>query len=139
MTETLGSRHHFLFSWHDKRLPTTVMPISPLSIGAISKFATIIGGIKRSDLLLIGFIAAIVLLIGILSGYVDVPIQVEAMEHHEEIIEAQRDAGVILQKILRVEQLQLYFQQEACLDRATGPVEVARCNREDIDDAIKGI
>jgi type II secretory pathway component PulM len=110
----------------------------PPLIGTGMRVASFITKMKPRDLLLLGFIALLVLSIGALTGFVKSPL-VDAKENTEMILSNQKRTLEFEQDLLQIARLQLYLNFEACLHDAETPVEVARCNREPVQQAIDDI
>lgn len=101
---------------------------SSSSVSALMKIINFLIKMRKRDLLLISLIVVLVLAFGILTGYVPSPVVAFAKDH-QKIIEQNST-------LIRLQQLQLYLARESCLHDANTPVEISRCDRQDIRDAI---
>jgi hypothetical protein len=106
------------------------MDNDPPIVGTAMKVTRFITGMKRNDLVLMGFIVLLVLSFGVLTGYVPSPV-VQMVSQQTEILHGQEEQ-------IDLSKLQLYLARESCKNGAKTESAMARCDRQEIRDAISG-
>jgi hypothetical protein len=108
-----------------------IMDTDPPMIGTAMKITRFLTGMKRNDLLLVGFIVLLVLSFGVLTGYVPSPV-VQMVSQQSAILQGQEEQ-------IGLSKLQLYLARESCKNGAKTESAMSRCDRQEIRDAISGI
>ena len=111
------------------------MSLLNTSIEAGAKIIRVITSLKPQDVFLIGFIALLVLSLGVLTGYIPSPL-LKMAEQHSVIIQNGKDNAQASEKLIQIAELQLYLAREICLQGAEASNDRARCDRQSIKDII---
>ncbi len=111
------------------------MIFDPSSIGTLEKLLRFVTKIKTQSVFRIGFIALLVLSIGVLTGYIPSPI-LKMAEQHVMIIQDNQHITETQTQLIEIAKLQLYLAREICLHGAETSNDRARCDRQSIKDVI---
>lgn len=106
------------------------METEPPIIGTSMRVTRFITGMKANDRLLMGFIVLLTLSFGVLTGYIPSPV-VTMVAQQTAILEGQAEQR-------KFSKLQLYLARESCINGAKTEIAQARCDRQEIRDAISG-
>lgn len=105
-------------------------------INAVIKLGEFIERLKKRDLLLFGFIGMFFFVLAMLTGIVKSPQITQAIAQHEMIMSSIDKWTSVDQRLVGLQQLQLYLARENCMHTAKTESEKSRCDRQDIRDAI---